>query len=78
MGAGVAVAWAAAGWVGVGASGWVGVVAAGGALLTGVPTGWLGEVGADGLAVLALYMGGRCLNWPASCAPPPGGAVSSG
>ena len=49
------------GWAGV--SGWVAVAAAGGPLLAGVLTGVLGEVGAAGLAVLALYMGVRCLNW---------------
>lgn len=62
MGAG----WAAVVGGCVGMSGCAAVAAGGGALLVGVLVGVVGEVGAVGLAVLALYMGGRCLNWPGS------------
>lgn len=43
-------------------SGCVAVAAVAGALLWGVLVGVVGEVGAVGLAVLALYMGALCLN----------------
>lgn len=43
-------------------SGCVAVAAVGGVLLWGVLAGVVGEVGAVGLAVLALYMGALCLN----------------
>lgn len=48
----------------VGMSGCAAVAAGGGPLFVGVLVGVVGEVGAVGLAVLALYIGGRCLNWP--------------
>lgn len=62
MGAG----WAAVVGGCVGMSVCAAVAAGGGPLLVGVLVGVVGEVGAVGLAVLALYMGGRCLNWPGS------------
>lgn len=71
--AGVGAGWAA----GVGMSGCAAVAAGGGALLLGVLVGVVGEVGAVGLAVLALYMGGRCLNWPGNEAEALGAVDSS-
>lgn len=65
-GADVGVAWAAVVDGDVAVSGCVAVAAVGGALLWGVLVGVVGEVGAVGLAVLALYMGALCLNWPGS------------
>lgn len=62
-GAGVGAGWAAVVGGCVGMSCCAAVAAGGGALLVGVLVGVVGEVGAVGLAVLALYMGGRCLNW---------------
>lgn len=53
---------------GVAVSACVAVAAGAGALLSGVLVGVVGEVGAVGLAVLALYMGGLCLNWPGNVA----------
>ncbi len=76
-GAGVGAGWAAVVGGCVDMSGCAAVAAVGGALLVGVLVGVVGEVGAVGLAVLALYMGGRCLNWPGNEAEAALGAVDS-